>query len=113
MNVLVEYLSEYFLFLLFLGFSGYALWSMFSKSGRGRMLGGEIIDSAADEIVQKEGALTSTIRAHVIQTTSNTKHVGLEISENAKLGASFRPMKLSKKEAETLVKMINEVLSKT
>lgn len=77
------------------------------------MLGGEIIGTAKDDIQQSSGMLTTKIRAYVIQSKSGNKHIGLEISENAKLGASLKPIKLSKQEAEKLIGMLNDVVSKT
>ena len=94
-------------------FFAYVLWSMFSKKGKGKMLGGTIIDTAKDEIVQKKGVATMALRAHVIEAKDGTRHVGLELSENAKLAASVTPIKLSKKEAETLIGMIRETADKT
>jgi hypothetical protein len=92
---------------------GFVLYTMFTKSGKGRMLGGTIIDSSSEEIIQKSGMLTTAIRAHVVESKTKGKHVGLEISEGAKLGASFKPIKLSKPEAETLIRMLSEAVSKT
>lgn len=91
----------------------YVFYTMFTKSGKGRMLGGTIIDSSSEEIIQKSGMLTTAIRAHVVESKNKIKHIGLEISEGAKLGASFKPIKLSKSEAETLIRMLSEAVSKT
>ena len=100
-------------FAAFAVFAAYVGYSMFSKRGKGRMLGGTIIDTASEEIVQKSGILTTSIKAHVVETKNQEKLVGLEISENAKLGASFKPIRLTKTEAEKLMRMISETVSKT
>ncbi|WP_221801519.1 hypothetical protein [Oceanobacter mangrovi] len=99
--------------LIFFGFMGFVLWSMFSKTGKGRILGGKIVHTANDEIIQAQGTNKTTIRAHVIETNSGSKHVGIELSDNAKLAASMRPIKLTKQEAESLINMIKEVVEKT
>jgi hypothetical protein len=99
--------------LIFFGFMGFVLWSMFSKTGKGRMLGGKIVHTANDEILQTQGMNKTAIRAHLIETKSGSKHVGIELSDNAKLAASMRPIKLTKQEAESLINMIKEVADKT
>jgi len=96
-----------------IGIIGYVFYSMFTKSGKGKMLGGTIVETTSEEIEQKSGMLTTTVRAHVVEASAGNKHVGLEISEGAKLGASYKPVKLSRSEAETLVRMLNEAISKT
>ena len=109
----MELITDNFLNIAFAAFFGFVLYSMFSKKGKGMMMGGDIVDTATDEIAQTSGMLSTRIRAHVIQPKSGVKHVSLEISENAKLGASMKPVRLSKQEAETLIGMLNEVVSKT
>jgi hypothetical protein len=109
----MQILLDNIVLILFIPFFAYVFYSIFSKKGKGRMLGGSIVDTSSDEITQKSGMLTTTIRAHVVESKSGDKHVGIEISENAKLGASFKPIKLSKSEADTLVRMINEASAKT
>ncbi len=99
--------------LIFFGFMGFVLWSLFSKTGKGRMLGGKIVYTANDEIVQTQGINKTAIRAHLIETKSGSKHVGIELSDNAKLAASMRPIKLSKQEADTLAAMIKEMANQT
>ena len=109
----MELIIDNSLHFLFAGFFAFVLYSMFSKKGKGRMMGGDIVDTATNEIAQSSGMLSTKIRAHVIQPKSGAKHVSLEISENAKLGASMKPVRLSKQEAQTLIGMLNEVVSKT
>lgn len=77
------------------------------------MLGGTIIDTAKDEITTSEGIAKIALRAHVVEAKNGAKHVGLELSQNAKLAASMTPIKLSKQEAETLIGMLREVVDKT
>ncbi|MEO2266820.1 hypothetical protein V1358_05870 [Pseudoalteromonas sp. YIC-656] len=98
---------------IFFGFMGFVLWSMFSKTGKGLMLGGKIVHTANDEITQTQGIKKTAIRVHLIETKSGTKQVGIELSDNAKLAASMTPIRLSKQEAETLINMIKEVTDKT
>jgi len=88
---------------------GFVLYSMYSKSGKGRMLGGTIIKTAREEITQKSGITTRSIRSHVIEKkNSKQRHIGIEIFDSQKLGASLKPVILSKNEAEKLVRMLNE-----
>ena len=97
----------------FVVFGGMVAFTLFTSRGKGLMLGGKIMATASEEVRQSSGMLTTTVRAHVVEARGGGKHVGIEISENAKLGASFKPLKLSKGEAETLIGMLNEVVSKT
>lgn len=99
--------------LAFVAFFVFIFWSLFSKSGKGRLLGGKILTTAKDEIIKKEGISKTALRAHLVEAKDGTKHVGLELSQNAKLAASMTPIKLSKQEAETLISMIREVADKT
>ncbi len=107
-----DLISSIFL-IIFIGFMAFVFWSMFSKKGKGRMLGGTIIHTAKYEVVQTEGIAKTIIRAHVIETKTGSKHVGLELSESAKLAVSMTPIKLTKQEAESLIYMVKEVIEKT
>jgi hypothetical protein len=109
----VQIVEDNFIFVFIILFFGYVFYSMFSKQGKGRMLGGTITETATEEIVQKSGMLTTAIRTHVVETKNGDKRVGIEISENAKFGASFKPIKLTKMEAETLIRMLSEAVAKT
>ncbi|GJM08389.1 MAG: hypothetical protein DHS20C11_06650 [Lysobacteraceae bacterium] len=99
--------------IMFVAFFAFIMWSMFSKAGKGRMLGGVIIDTAKDEITIKRGIAKMALRAHVVEARNGRRHVGLELSQNAKLGASMTPIKLSRHEAEALIGMLREVIDKT
>ncbi|RNC83166.1 MAG: hypothetical protein ED557_10670 [Balneola sp.] len=91
----------------------FVFWSMFSKKGKGRMLGGSIIHTSSEEIIQTKGIAKSVIRTHVVEAKNGSKHIGIELSENAKLAASMTPIKLTKEEAQKLVRMITEVANRT
>lgn len=77
------------------------------------MLGGTIIHTSSEEIIHTKGIAKSVIRAHLIETKNGTKHVGIELSDNAKLAVSMRPIKLDKEEAERLIRMIREIANRT
>ena len=98
---------------LFLAFFAFVMWSIFSKAGKGRMLGGSILRSASQEISKSQGIVTTSLRAHVIEAKDGSRHVGLELSKNAKLSASMTPFKLTRYETETLINMLREVASET
>ncbi len=99
--------------ILFAGFMAFVFWSMFSKKGKGRMLGGSIIHTSSEEIIHTKGIAKSVIRAHVVESKNGSKHIGIELSENAKLAASMKPIKLTKEEAQKLIRMITEVANRT
>lgn len=94
-------------------FFTFIFWSMFSKKGKGRMLGGSIIHTSSEEIIHTKGIAKSVIRAHVVETKGGSKHIGIELSENAKLAASMKPIKLTKEEAQKLIRMLSEVANRT
>jgi hypothetical protein len=77
------------------------------------MLGGTIIHTSSEEIIHNKGIVKSIIRAHLIETKSGSKHVGIELSDNAKLAASMRPIKLDREEAEILIRMIRDIANRT
>jgi hypothetical protein len=106
-------MEDYFFYLVFAGIFVFVLYSLFTKHGKGRMLGGTITETLPDEIVQKKGMVTTTVRVHVVDSNQPEKLVGVEISESAKLGASFKPISLSKSDALKLAGMLNEAASKT
>lgn len=106
-------MNDYFFYLIFAGIFAFALYSLFTKHGKGRMMGGTITETLPDEIVQKKGIVTTTIKVHVIDSNQSEKLVGVDISESAKLGASFKPISLSKTDAQKLAHMLNDAASKT
>lgn len=99
--------------LLCLGGLVFFCWSLFSKAGKGRLLGGTIVDTANDEITTKGGLAKVALRAHVVQTKNGSKHIGLEVFQNSKLAVNLTPINLTKQEAETLIGMLREVADKT
>ncbi len=109
----MQALTDNIFYVVFVAFFLFVMYSIFSKKGKGKMMGGEIVETSANEIVQSSGILTTTIRTHVIKSKTGGRHIGIEISENAKLGASMKPIKLSKQEAEKLIGMLSEAVSKT
>lgn len=95
--------------LVFAAFFAFVLWSAFSRKGKGRMLGGSIETTAAHQVSRADGLVKTTIRAHTIVANDGSRHVGLELSRNAKLGFQVTPIKLTRQEAETLIHMLREV----
>ena len=97
-------------FLLFFAALGWTIWSLFTKRGRGRMLGGQIIATATGEIVIKDDPVTSTLMVHAIEAKNGQRHIGIEISDRSIISAHVTPIQLSKSEAESLVRMLNEMI---
>ncbi len=95
-------------------FVGFFLFSIFTKKGKGMMFGGKILDMLSDTITQKDGLSKTTIRVHLIEKKKQReKFVGIELTDNAKLAWSMRPLTFSRAEAQQLVNMLNEAISKT
>lgn len=102
------------LFYLFIfGFIAFFIYSVFTKSGRGRMFGGKIVDTLNDTIIQTSGINKTTIKIHLIEKQKGEKCVGVELTDNAKLAWSMRSLTFSKDEAQQLVFMLNEAINKT
>jgi len=100
-------------YIFFFGFIAFFIYSVFTMSGKGRMFGGEIIGTLNDSIVQHSGLNKTTIKIHLIEKKQGEKFVGIELTDNAKLAWSMRPITFSKAEAEQLAGMLNEAISKT
>jgi len=96
-----------FLFpILFFGLVGYFIFMIFTKKGRGMILGGKIVKTIDDEIKQREGIGSTTIRVHVIERKKQIDHsVAIELNQHAYLAWSMMPIKLSKDEARQLISM--------
>ena len=104
---------DYLPIVMFVVIGGAVTFGLFTKRGKGMMLGGRIVHSARDEVRQSRGLLRTALRAHVVEARDGNRHVGIEIYESAKLGASFKPVQLSRSEARTLIGMLEEVVAKT
>ena len=110
---MLDFLSDNVTWLFALAFVSYFVFSVFTKKGRGKMMGGTIVETISTEVVQKEGMQTTTISAHVIQPKRGIPHVALEIHEKSKFGFSIRPIQLQREEARTLIRMLDEAVKKT
>ncbi|WGL17729.1 hypothetical protein PVT68_05390 [Microbulbifer bruguierae] len=95
------------------GFFGLAVWQLFTKNGRGKVLGGSIVETLSEQVVYKKGAKTTEITVHVIAHGMPQKLVGIEIKEKAFAGFSLKPISLSKAEALRLAKLLTEAAQKT
>ncbi|TGD70531.1 hypothetical protein E4634_21015 [Mangrovimicrobium sediminis] len=109
----MELISKYGIYAFIVVFFIFVMYSMFTRKGRGMILGGNIVSTSGEEIEQKSGMISRRILSHTVEAKDGTKHVGIEISENAMLGKSLKSIRLSRQEAEKFVRMLNESISKT
>jgi len=77
------------------------------------MFGGKIVGTLGDSIIQQNGITKTTIKIHLIEKKHGEKVVGVELTDNAKLAWAMRPITFTKSEAQQLVAMLNEAISKT
>ena len=95
--------------LFFAVFITYFVFSIFTKKGKGRLLGGRIIRTIDTEIKQSKGITRTTIRAHVINTKHEAENsISIELNQHAFLGWSMNAMSLTKSEAKILISMLQE-----
>jgi len=98
--------------LFFLCFIAYFVFSIFTKKGKGRLLGGKIVRTIDTEIKQSKGIARTTIRAHVIDRKKSVENsISIELNQHAFLAWSMMPINLSKEEAKTLVSMLQEAIN--
>ncbi|MBB5212546.1 hypothetical protein [Microbulbifer hydrolyticus] len=96
-----------------IGIFALAIWQHFTKSGRGRALGGTITETISDRVVYKKGQKTTEITVHVVSQSKPQKLVGIEIKEKFFAGFNMKPISLSKAEALRLSKLLSEAAQKT
>ena len=89
-----------FFYLFFFGFIAFFLYSVFTKHGRGRMFGGKIVGTLNESIVQTSGINKTIMKIHLIEKKSGEKHVGVDLTDNAKLAWSMRPLTFTQSEAK-------------
>ncbi len=100
--VFVAFVVAFVLFFLFL---------VFTKKGRGLMLGGRIIRTVKGEIKQRAGIARTVIRVHVIGRKKEPEHrVSIELTQSAILAWSMTPIQLTKPEATKLIAMLSEAV---
>ncbi len=95
------------------GFIAFFIYSVFSKSGKGRMFGGKIIESIDKSITSKKGMSKTKIKLHVIEKKKGENCVGIELSQSAVLAWSMTPITLTKSDAKLMIDMLNEAIDKT
>lgn len=100
---------EIFVPLFFVVFIAYFVFSIFTKKGKGRLLGGTIVRTIGTEIKQSKGITRTTIRAHIIDMKHHAENsISIELNQHAFLGWSMNAMTLTKSEAKTLIEMLQE-----
>ena len=100
-------------YIFFFGILAFIVYSVFTKGGKGFLFGGKIIETLNDSIIQKRGITKTTIKIHIIEKKQKEKYVGIELTENAKLSWSMKPVTISKEDAQKLVNMLNDAINKT
>ena len=87
---------------LFVGFIGY---TVMSKKGRGRLLGGQIVESISPSVRKKRGSVTTTVQIHRIQLKGDNRpnHIAVEICSRALLGFTIAPITLTESETKQLI----------
>jgi hypothetical protein len=98
--------------ILFAAFFGYVLWTLFSRKGRGKALGGEIVWSGPEKKVGGTSLSKEVVTVHLIRTSnpSDPFSIGVEYRATALMAASTTPIKLTTEQAGELARDIDKAL---
>ncbi len=89
--------------LLMLMFGCFLYFRVFSTMGKGVFFNGKVIKTMASFSKGKRGKrLSINLKVHVVESSSNGKNIGLEISQSGALSHSMIPVVLSTNEAKVL-----------
>ncbi|NIQ16599.1 MAG: hypothetical protein GTO02_20095, partial [Candidatus Dadabacteria bacterium] len=96
------------IYFIFIAFFGYFIYTIFTKSGKGKMFGGEIVKTLDRHIEKRDGIQTIKIKIHVIKPKDrpHERDIGIELTQSAKLSWNMIPIKLNSSEAKDLSLMI-------
>jgi hypothetical protein len=109
----VEAFFDNYFWIFFVGIAAYIAYSVFTKRGKGRMFGGEILKTLLPTISKKRGMMTTKIKVHLIKPADrpNERDVGIEMSHSAILAWQMTPITLTSQEASQLKELIETALS--
>jgi hypothetical protein len=106
-------MENYIIPIFFVAFISFFLFTVFTKKGKGRMFGGEILETIPDEIRPNLKGVKTTIKMHVVRKKNEISNsIGIEITDKTFLSWNMRPLTLSKSEAQKLIMMLNEAINK-
>lgn len=89
-------------------------WLLFTKRGKGWILGGEILHTISKQIITPYRIQTRKITIHKLLSFKSPpeKLVGIEITHPTLMGFSFFPISLTTTEARELITLLEEALNK-
>ena len=105
---------DYLIFFAFLCFMAFVVYMSFSKHGRGKMLGGNIVWSGKYHLIDKHKftGSKSHIQVHAIKDKSDSdSKVGIEVRHTSYGGFSVQPISLTIEQAEEIAKEIQEAIA--
>jgi hypothetical protein len=110
------YLNAFFdnyFWVLIVAFAAYFAYSVFTKRGKGRMFGGEIVRTLLPTISKRRGMVRTNIKVHLVKPAHrpNERDVGIELSHSAVLAWNMTPITLTAQEASQLRELIDTALS--
>lgn len=102
--------------ILFFGFMAFVFFMGFSKFGRGKMLGGKIIWSGKEHLLEesKFSGMKSLIQVHGVESKKpcSENKVGIEFRSRSYMHFSTHPISLSTEQAKELIEELNSAISK-
>jgi len=109
----LDALFDYFFWVFFVGIAAYIVYSLFTKRGKGRMFGGEIVETLLPTISKRRGMVRTNIKVHLIKPSDrpNERDIGIEFSRSAVLAWNMTPITLTAQEASQLRELIDTGLS--
>ena len=93
---------ERFIWIFLVAFlAAYFAYSVFTKRGKGRLFGGEIIKTFEPMIEKRNGLTTTKIKVYLIKPHKRPQKIdiGIELSNSAMLAWSMTPITLTPAEA--------------
>lgn len=101
-----------FFWVFLVGIVAYIAYSVFTKRGKGRMFGGEIIKTLPPTISKRRGMVRTHIKVHLIKPSDrpNERDVGIELCHFAVLAWNMTPIILTAQEALQLNELIDAAL---
>jgi hypothetical protein len=111
--VMMDATFDNYFWVFFVAIAAYIAYSLFTKRGKGRMFGGEIVETLLPTISKRRGMMRTNIKVHLIKPSDrpNERDIGIEVSHSAVLAWSMTPIILTAQEAAQLKELVDAALS--
>jgi len=102
---------ELIILLFGLVIAAFFLFSVFTKEGRGKSLGGAIVETMDDTLELRDGLVKTKIKVHLLSVDGETENlVSLDISRSTFASYNLSVANLNKDQALRLITMLQSAL---